>query len=233
MDDLREKLRDSHKKIYQRSHKQSGDDPVKRYRKYENEYDLPKSKYDYMSPEERELELRRVHTGIVQRKLLFDDDACREIEQKIDEVVATAEKGEYKKNTVDTAPLRSKYFFGEGYTYGSHMDKKGPGMEKLYPKGGVDEIPQWIMDLVVKPIVKAKLIPEDFVNSAVINDYQPGGCIVSHIDPVHIFDRPIVTVSFMSDSALSFGCKFQFKPIRVSKPVLCLPLDRGCVTLLG
>lgn len=44
--------------------------------------------------------------------------------------------------------------------------------------------------------------------------------------------RPIVSVSFMSDSALSFGCKFSFKPIRVSKPILCLPLSRGCVTIL-
>lgn len=72
----------------------------------------------------------------------------------------------------------------------------------------------------------------DFVNSAVINDYLPGGCIVSHIDPIHIFDRPIVSISFMSDSALSFGCKFSFRPIRVSKPILALPLSKGCVTLL-
>ena len=35
-----------------------------------------------------------------------------------------------------------------------------------------------------------------------------------------LFDRPIITVSFLSDSALSFGCKFTFKPLRVSKPVV-------------
>lgn len=49
---------------------------------------------------------------------------------------------------------------------------------------------------------------------------------------VVIMYRPIISVSFMSDSALSFGCKFSFKPIRVSKPILCLPLSRGCVTIL-
>lgn len=76
------------------------------------------------------------------------------------------------------------------------------------------------------------MIPEGFVNSAVINDYQPGGCIVSHVDPIHIFERPIVSVSFFSDSALCFGCKFQFKPIRVSEPVLFLPVKRGSVTVL-
>lgn len=37
-------------------------------------------------------------------------------------------------------------------------------MEKLYAKGDVDEIPQWIFDLVVKPIAKAGLIPtEDWI----------------------------------------------------------------------
>lgn len=85
---------------------------------------------------------------------------------------------------------------------------------------------------VIKPLVKAKIVSEGFINSVAINDYQPGGCIVSHIDPAHIFDRPIISVSFMSDSALSFGCKFSFKPIRVTDPVLCLPVCRGCVTIL-
>ena len=60
-----------------------------------------------------------------------------------------------------------------------------------------------------------------------------GGCIVSHVDPIHIFARPIITVSFFSDSALCFGCKFYFKPIRTSKPLYILPVNRGSVTLLS
>lgn len=187
--------------------------------------------YDKEEDDEEMDELHKTETGITQRRL-FSEQQCEVIEKKIDEVVKTANKGVYKDHTVDRAPLRSKYFFGEGYTYGSQLERKGPGMERLYPKGEVDNIPKWIDDLVVKPIVKAGLIPEGFVNSAVINDYLPGGCIVSHIDPPHIFDRPIVSASFFSDSALSFGCKFTFKPIRTSKPVLVLPVDRGCVTLL-
>jgi alkylated DNA repair protein alkB family protein 5 len=176
--------------------------------------------------------LCKIHEGIQQRRI-FSEEECLAIEEKINEVVANAEDGCYKQHTVDTAPLRNKYFFGEGYTYGSQLSKKGPGQEKLYPKGEVDDIPEWIEEMVMKPVVNAKIVPEGFFNSAVINDYQPGGCIVSHIDPAHIFDRPIVSVSFMSDSALCFGCKFTFKPIRVSKPVLCLPITRGCVTVLG
>ena len=62
---------------------------------------------------------------------------------------------------------------------------------------------------------------------------SPGGCIVSHVDPIHIFARPIITVSFFSDSALCFGCKFYFKPIRTSKPLYILPVNRGSVTLLS
>ncbi|GFO38906.1 RNA demethylase alkbh5 [Plakobranchus ocellatus] len=192
----------------------------------------PKSKYDDYNTEEREQELQKVKSGIAQHPL-FTEDQCKQIEKKIDKVVKLSDLGLYKEHTVDRAPLRNKYFFGEGYTYGSQLAKRGPGNERLYCKGDVDEIPKWIHKLVIRPLSEANIIPEDFVNSAVINDYKPGGCIVSHIDPPHIFERPIASVSFFSESALSFGCKFTFKPIRVSKPVLTLPLSRGCVTLLS
>ncbi|XP_041792403.1 RNA demethylase ALKBH5-like [Chelmon rostratus] len=52
-------------------------------------------------------------------------------------------------------------------------------------------------------------------------------------DPLHIFARPIVSVSFFSDSALCFGCRFQFKPTRVSEPVFVLPVRRGSGTVLS
>ncbi|KAG8227377.1 hypothetical protein J437_LFUL000385 [Ladona fulva] len=169
----------------------------------------------------------------ISQSTIFSAEQCSVIENKIDEVATRADEGAYKPCSVDRARLRTKYFFGEGYTYGSQLTKRGPGMERLYPYGEVDSIPFWIYSLVIQPIVDAKLIPQGFINSAVINVYQPGGCIVSHIDPVHIFDRPIISVSFMSDSILSFGCKFTFRPIRVSKPVYRLPLTRGSVTLLS
>ncbi|XP_068102519.1 RNA demethylase ALKBH5 [Hyperolius riggenbachi] len=181
---------------------------------------------------EEEEEAGKVRSGVRQVRL-FSPEECARIEARIDEVVARAEKGLYREHTVDRAPLRNKYFFGEGYTYGAQLQKRGPGQERLYPKGDVDEIPDWVHELVIRRLVEHRLIPEGFVNSAVINDYQPGGCIVSHVDPIHIFERPIVSVSFFSDSALCFGCKFQFKPIRVSEPVLFLPVRRGSVTLLS
>lgn len=224
--DLREKLksmtphRDNYKnKISDRSNG--------RKRKYHD------SEEDFSDPEEqREVEARKVKSGITQVSI-FSPEECSVIESKIDEVVSKGEKGLYREHTVDRAPLRNKYFFGEGYTYGSQLEKRGPGQERLYSKGEVDEIPNWVHELVIKKLVASGVVPEDFVNSAVINDYQPGGCIVSHVDPIHIFERPIVSVSFFSDSALCFGCKFQFKPIRVSEPVLFLPVRRGSVTVLN
>ena len=59
---------------------------------------------------------------------------------------------------MDLAPLRNKYFFGEGYTYGSQLERKGPGMERLYPEGFVDPVPQWVKQLVIKPLEDAKII---------------------------------------------------------------------------
>lgn len=181
--------------------------------------------------EDEEEEARRVKRGVAQARV-FSAEECARIEAKIDEVVARGERGLYREHTVDRAPLRNKYFFGEGYTYGPRLERRGPGQERLYSKGEVDEIPAWVHELVISRLVARGLIPEGFVDSAVINDYQPGGCIVSHVDPIHIFERPIVSVSFFSDSALCFGCKFQFRPIRVSEPVLCVPVHRGSVTVL-
>ena len=226
--DLRRKIK--YPKDHEVEHRKRRHEDKKYDRDSDDDYN-PWERYDRTHEEEREEEMRKTQTGITQRRL-FSDKQCEEIEKKIDDVVEIANRGVYKHHTVDRAPLRNKYFFGEGYTYGSQLEKKGPGMERLYPKGEVDDIPKWIYKLVVQPLVDADLIPEGFINSAVINDYMPGGCIVSHIDPPHIFDRPIVSVSFFSDSALSFGCKFSFRPIRTSKPVLCLPIDRGCVTLI-
>ncbi|XP_015673332.1 RNA demethylase ALKBH5 [Protobothrops mucrosquamatus] len=244
--DLREKLksmmpyRDNYKSS---SRSKSRRDPAEapygagggapeRKRKHHDSDSEPTDSEEPSREEEEEEEARKVKSGIRQLRL-FSPEECVKIEARIDDVVSRAEKGLYKEHTVDRAPLRNKYFFGEGYTYGSQLQRRGPGQERLYPRGEVDTIPEWVHDLVIRKLVEHRVIPEGFVNSAVINDYQPGGCIVSHVDPIHIFERPIVSVSFFSDSALCFGCKFQFKPIRVSEPVFFLPVRRGSVTVLS
>merc|ERR1719328_75058 len=57
----------------------------------------------------------------------------------------------FKERTVDRTPLLVKYFFGERYDLGGQS--KGPGHERLYPSGAVDEIPDWIRELVIKPFM--------------------------------------------------------------------------------
>ncbi|XP_043932615.1 RNA demethylase ALKBH5 [Protopterus annectens] len=224
--DLREKLKSMlpYRENYKNRFLDYSSDKKRRY--YESDEDFTDD--DDLQKEE---ETQKIKSSIRQVRL-FSDEECTLIESKIDEVVSRAESGQYREHTVDRAPLRNKYFFGEGYTYGAQLPKRGPGQERLYPKGEVDEIPDWVQELVIKKLVDQRVLPEGFVNSAAINDYQPGGCIVSHVDPIHIFERPIVSVSFFSDSALCFGCKFQFKPIRVSEPVFFLPVKRGSVTVL-
>ncbi|XP_054762931.2 RNA demethylase ALKBH5-like [Lytechinus pictus] len=233
--DLRFKLDSHHRRSHHKQNRRlpSSDDSdftftSRRKRRRRDRYHQWQSK----SFEDEMEEVKKIHSGVSQIQL-FTEEECSEIEDKINEVVDIAAKGLYRDHTVDRAPLRNKYFFGEGYTYGSQLTKKGPGQERLYPRGEVDDIPQWVEELVISRVVEAGLIPHGFINSAVINDYQPGGCIVSHVDPIHIFDRPIISVSFLSDCALSFGCKFSFRPIRVSKPKACIPLPRGCVMTLS
>ena len=83
----------------------------------------------------------------------------------------------------------------------------------MYPEGEVDPIPEWIQELVIKPAEEMGLVQTEWVNSVVINDYRPGGHIVPHVDPPHLFSRPILSINFFSDSFLSFGCKVSIKYI--------------------
>jgi len=185
-----------------------------------------------VAPTDKGSELELIKSGITTIPNFFDDSMCRKIEKKIDQIAEKAKCGLYKQKTYDRAPLRNKYFFGEGYTYGKFMDEAGPGKEKIYPKGEVDEIPKWIEKHIIQKLYDDKIVEEGFINSAVINEYFAGGCIVSHIDPIHIFARPIISISFNCKTYLSFGCKFSFNPIRTSEPIHTVPLDRGCLFMM-
>ncbi len=44
----------------------------------------------------------------VTTRILFDPDACARIEEKIEDVCLSADRGAYKTCTVDRAPLRNK-----------------------------------------------------------------------------------------------------------------------------
>ncbi|KAG5893630.1 hypothetical protein JTB14_015069 [Gonioctena quinquepunctata] len=175
-----------------------------------------------------ETKLLKIQDSIKQFSI-FSENELKFFEIHIDKIVEQGKNGILKQLTVNHTNLRQKYFFGERYTYG----KQAKSMEKLYPKNSVDPIPTWIKIYIINPLTAAKILPENFVNSVVINDYQPGGCIVSHIDPPQIFDRPILSLSLFSNSTLCFGCNFKFKPVRCSKPLMELYMPRGVVTSLS
>merc|ERR1719379_2210933 len=133
------------------------------------------------------------------------------VEALIDQVVVDAQRGLFKRKTVDLTPMRNKYFFGFGYTYGAQKEHAGArGLEAVWPPEDVDPIPTWIRELLILPLERRGFIRKGWCNSATINDYSPGGCIVSHIDPPHLFDRPIVGINFFSDCNLVFGTTFRF-----------------------
>jgi len=160
--------------------------------------------------------------------------ACALIEAEVEGICALAKVGSFKERTVDRTPLRSKYFFGYGYTYGSQISKKGG--EQLLPPGMVDPIPAWIHEKLIAPLEEAGKVPVGWINSAVVNDYRPGGMIVSHIDPPQLFARPILISSFFAEGRLVFGSRFSF-PVpggapETSDPKCVCAMPRGSLTVM-
>ena len=70
--DLREKLKEPHRFSYQSSHRYHHS----KREGYYNDFDRPRSRYDSQTPRERKEELRKVHSGIKQRRL-FTDEECK------------------------------------------------------------------------------------------------------------------------------------------------------------
>lgn len=77
-----------------------------------------------------------------------------------------------------------KYFFGYGYEYGG-----GKGSEKFFNPKDISPIPDWIYKNIIEKMEKAGIVEKNWINSVVINDYEPGGFIVQHQDPPHLFQR--------------------------------------------
>eukprot|EP00931_Biecheleriopsis_adriatica_P086602 TRINITY_DN61233_c0_g1_i1.p1 TRINITY_DN61233_c0_g1~~TRINITY_DN61233_c0_g1_i1.p1 ORF type:complete len:739 (+),score=156.26 TRINITY_DN61233_c0_g1_i1:57-2273(+) len=169
---------------------------------------------------------------------LLDESTCTQVEELIDQVVVDAEKGLLKEKSVDLTAMRNKYFFGFAYTYGAQREHPGAkGIEAVWPPSETEPVPQWIKEMLIVPLEKRGIVPKGWINSATINDYAAGGCIVSHIDPPHLFDRPIIGVNFFSDCNLVFGTSFSFPKeavagISCSTPIYVHACQRGHVNIL-
>lgn len=162
---------------------------------------------------------------------IFDADRVESLELRCKGMIEKGAKGKYRARTIDISRRRMKYFFGYGYEYGH-----GKGNEKVFDPGDISPIPDWITDHIIKPMERANIVQKDWIDSVVVNDYEPGGFIVQHNDPIHLFERPIYILTLFSDAALSFGCNIRFNrsvtPVEVttSDPILRLPMHRGIIS---
>jgi len=169
----------------------------------------------------------RIKASLAEYENFWTPLECDEIEQWIDATVRQADYGLfYGERTVDRTAKRGKYFFGHGYTYGRGMR----GQEELLPTGAVDPIPDWMWQLLVKPLEARGVVPRGWIDSAVMNDYREGSSIVGHVDPPRLFSRPILTASFFCPARLVFGASFG--PERLTAPVHMQPLRRGTILSL-
>jgi len=157
----------------------------------------------------------------------FNTAQCDVIESWLDHTAWCATEGMMSgPKTVDETPHRTKMFFGHGYSYGRDVR----GQEEVLPLGSVDPIPDWAWECVVRPLEQKGIIKPGWVNSVVINDYREGSCIVSHVDPIRLFARPIVTVTMFCPAKLVFGASFD--PERRTPPAHSQLLHRGSVLVI-
>ena len=131
---------------------------------------------------------------------IFDADDVEDLEKNCTSMIERGGKGKFRVKSIgtylvfdrkltkpsDISRLRMKYFFGHGYDYGG-----GKGSEKFFNPKDISPIPEWIYEKIIKKMEKTGIVDKNWINSVVINDYEPGGFIVQHQDPPHLFERKV------------------------------------------
>lgn len=133
---------------------------------------------------------RKVKSGIRQMRL-FSQDECAKIEGPHRKGGVPRREGWRSEHTVDRAPLRSKYFFGEGYVRRCSCRSAGPARGASTRPATWTRSPNGCTQLVIQKLVSTRH-PRGLRQQRRHQRHQPGGCIVSHVDPIHIFERPII-----------------------------------------
>ena len=75
------------------------------------------------------------------------------------------------KNSFSKCPNPRKRLFSTVALGGPYPKE---GHEKLYPGGAIDEMPDWITELVIKPIEEDGMVPQGWINSAVVGGIDLG-----------------------------------------------------------
>lgn len=133
----------------------------------------------------------------------------------------TAQKT-YTGNTLK----RTKFFFGYRYMW-TRLQLLDPLANVAGGvRADVSDPPQWMKQKLEKPLVDAKVIDKDFINSIALNVYHDGSeGLAQHFDDATRFKQPIFTLRLFSDSRLSFGSQYY----GFQNSAFMIPLPRGCI----
>jgi len=124
---------------------------------------------------------------------------------------------------------RTKFFFGARYMWSKLQLSEPHSMVAAGVRTDVSQPPNWMRELVERPMVESNIIEKDFVNSITMNVYHDGKeGLAQHFDDAVRFKQPIFSLRIFSDSRLSFGSQFY----GFCNGAFCVPMKRGCITVL-
>lgn len=177
-------------------------------------------------------------TGVATYEDYFTEHELQEIESYVDHLEDQYYRGAFLANTGQSSLgakniKRTKFFFGARYIW--HAQQLIDSHSNV--AGGVrvdtSEIPLWMRQKVLNPMVGDGLIPGDFINSIALNIYHDGEeGLAQHFDDAVRFKQPIFTLRVFSDARLSFGsqlysfCNGAFS-IDLPRGAMCVMLEKG------
>ncbi|KAJ6840479.1 RNA demethylase ALKBH5 [Iris pallida] len=175
------------------------------------------------------LEGLELHTGV------FSTAEQRRI---VDAVYELQEKGRKKELGEYTYSEPQKWIRGKGrvtiqfgccYNYALDEDGNPPGILRNVAS---DPIPS-LFKVIIRRLVRWHVLPPSCVpDSCIVNIYEPGDCIPSHIDS-HDFVRPFCTVSFLSECNILFGSNLKSTGPGEFSGSIAIPLPVGSVLVLN
>ena len=119
---------------------------------------------------------------------------------------------------------RTKFFFGARYIWSNAQLADPLSKVAAGVRVDVSPVPEWMRAGVEAPMVRAGVVPRDFINSIALNIYHDGHeGLAQHFDDATRFRQPIFSLRVFSDARLSFGSQLY----TFCNGAFCVPLSRG------
>ena len=172
--------------------------------------------------------------GVTTYTDLFSDEGLRKVEGRVVELEHKISQRLLPESCYDRSQhwncvRRTKTFFGARYLWTKDQKSQSSAGKAGGIRLDVPRVPKWVREDVEDPLVRCRVVPENFINSSAVNIYHDGSeGIQSHYDDDSRFARPIVSLRLFSDSRLSFGTQF-FGYVNGS---FFVPMPRGCITVM-